>query len=251
MEFEADEAWHESLEYHRVTLTLMPKRGPKRTILDGVSGEARAGRVAALMGPSGSGKTSLIHAVAGSLRSSTPCTLTGKVLVGGAPRGARRRLSVVGQDDALYPLFSVRETLVLAARLTRHGEDARAIADAALRRLGLAAVADADVGWAGDPQNRGVSGGERRRVSIGAELVASRGGILYDRRRQFFFSALAREVVRARTCLGTAGSSTSPRRRSTRPPRWSWPRSSATSRATRAARCSRACTSRARRSAPA
>ena len=34
-----------------LTLTLTPKRGPKRTILDGVSGEARAGRVAALLCP--------------------------------------------------------------------------------------------------------------------------------------------------------------------------------------------------------
>ena len=79
----ADADGSEDIEYKRITLTLAPRRGPRRAILDGVSGTALAGRMTALMGPSGSGKTSLINAVAGSLRrSSVPCELSGVVLVG-------------------------------------------------------------------------------------------------------------------------------------------------------------------------
>ena len=95
----------ESLEYRDITLTLTPRVGPWRVLLDRVSGRAEAGRTTALMGPSGSGKTSLIHALAGSLRSQMPARLTGSVLVNGVDRPAR--VSVVGQHDALYPLFTV------------------------------------------------------------------------------------------------------------------------------------------------
>ncbi|EGB02785.1 hypothetical protein AURANDRAFT_34889, partial [Aureococcus anophagefferens] len=167
-----------SLEYERITFVLRPRRGPRRVILDAVSGRAAAAQTTALMGPSGSGKTTLIHALAGTLRSRVPAELSGAVRVDGEPAGARRRCAVVGQEDALYPLFTVRETLTLCAALTRRGEDPDRVAEATLRRLGLAKVAGTRVGDPSEPLLRGVSGGERRRLSIGCELIASRGGVV-------------------------------------------------------------------------
>ncbi|KAH8055420.1 ATPase [Aureococcus anophagefferens] len=167
-----------SLEYERITFVLRPRRGPRRVILDAVSGRAAAAQTTALMGPSGSGKTTLIHALAGTLRSRVPAELSGAVRVDGEPAGARRRCAVVGQEDALFPLFTVRETLTLCAALTRRGEDPDRVAEATLRRLGLAKVAETRVGDPSEPLLRGVSGGERRRLSIGCELIASRGGVV-------------------------------------------------------------------------
>ncbi|KAH8073136.1 ATPase [Aureococcus anophagefferens] len=80
-------------------------------------------------------------------------------------------------EDALYPLFTVRETLTLCAALAR-GRDPDRVAEATLRRLGLAKVAGTRVGDPSEPLLRGVSGGERRRLSIGCELIASRGGVV-------------------------------------------------------------------------
>ncbi|KAH8069071.1 ATPase [Aureococcus anophagefferens] len=139
-----------SLEYERITFVLRPRRGPRRVILDAVSGRAAAAQTTALMGPSGSGKTTLIHALAGTLRSRVPAELSGAVRVDGEPAGARRRCAVVGQEDALFPLFTVQETLTLCAALTRQRED-RTVAEATLRRLGLAKVAETRVG---DPRSR-------------------------------------------------------------------------------------------------
>ena len=163
-----------SLEYERITFVLRPRRGPRRVILDAVSGRAAAAETTALMGPSGSGKTSLIHALAGTLRSRVPAELSGAVRVDGEPAGARRRCAVVGQEDALFPLFTVRETLTLCAALTRRGEDPDRVAEATLRRLGLAKAAGTRVGDPSEPLLRGVSGGERRRLSIGCVGSRSR-----------------------------------------------------------------------------
>ncbi|KAL6897782.1 hypothetical protein ACP4OV_006741 [Aristida adscensionis] len=141
----------------------------KTPLLDGVSGEARVGEVLAVMGASGSGKTTLVDALAGRI---APGSLRGRVALNGEPlEGRRRRRAAVSahvaQDDALHTALTVRETLRFAAelRLPRAlpPERRRARVDALVDQLGLARAADAVVG--------SVSGGERRRVSIGAGIV--------------------------------------------------------------------------------
>lgn len=83
------------------------------------------------------------------------------------------------QDDALFPNLTVRETLLFAARVRLPGAVGRGARDAlargVLQHLGLAKAADTLVGG---PLQRGVSGGERKRVSIGAwrSEVANVGG---------------------------------------------------------------------------
>ena len=75
------------------------------------------------------------------------------------------------QDDALFALSTVRETLLFAARLRlpkTTGDEALAErVDAVIRELGLVKVRDTVVG---SDKIRGVSGGERKRVNIGIEL---------------------------------------------------------------------------------
>jgi len=85
----------------------------------------------------------------------------------------------VAQDDVLLPSLTVREAVHFSAALRLPpGTTARAVdsaVDSVLRALDLEKVAARRVGGANSA--RGVSGGERRRVSIAQELVVTRGGL--------------------------------------------------------------------------
>lgn len=155
---------------------------PKSTkkILDGVRGRAVPGQVFAVMGPSGSGKTSLLNSLAGR----TPILPRGASLLGEIGIGALGEalvpissldlpamIAYVEQDDALFALSTVRETLAMIARLRLpDASDRDSRVEWTLAQLGLTPVADTVVG-SDMPGQRGVSGGERKRVNIGCELL--------------------------------------------------------------------------------
>lgn len=143
-----------------------------KTLLNNISGEARDGQILAVLGASGSGKSTLIDALAnkiakGSLKGSV--TLNGEAL-------ESRLLKVISayvmQDDLLYPMLTVEETLMFAAefRLPRTLSKAKkkARVQQLIDRLGLRNAAKTVIG---DEGHRGVSGGERRRVSIGIDII--------------------------------------------------------------------------------
>ncbi|KAK3162398.1 hypothetical protein QOZ80_1BG0089080 [Eleusine coracana subsp. coracana] len=143
-----------------------------RALLDNVSGEAREGEILAVMGASGSGKSTLIDALANRISRGA---LKGGVTLNGEPLtdGVLKSISAyVMQDDLLFPMLTVSETLSFAAefRLPRALSAAkkRARVQALLDQLGLRAAAHTIIG---DEGHRGVSGGERRRVSIGTDII--------------------------------------------------------------------------------
>ena len=126
-----------------------------RQILRGVSGEAKPGRVLAIMGPSGSGKTTLLNALAGQVKASKGATLTGHLTIDGHHVGSAAaaegvRQAFVRQEDIFYTQMTVRETLMFAARLRLPAamdlEEKTARVDALLQRLGLVKVADTLIG---------------------------------------------------------------------------------------------------------
>ena len=195
------------LEFHNVTFTV---KG--RHILSGVSGRARAGRMLAIMGPSGSGKTSLLNALAGQVKSSgAGSSLTGTLLVDGRPVGGAAaadgvRQAYVRQEDVFYTQMTVRETLLFAARLrlpsNMSAEAKEAEVDGLIRRLGLVNVADTIVG---DIKRRGISGGERKRLSIGCELLGSPNLLFLDEPTSGLDSFQALRVVDALKELAADG----------------------------------------------
>jgi ABC-type multidrug transport system ATPase subunit len=139
--------------------------------------------VTAVMGSSGSGKTTLLRVMAGWLTpSSGTVTLNGDTRL--SPKTLLRSvvsLGFVPRDDVLAPQLTVRESLYHAARMrtpkSRVQQRRSALVDAVLRRLDLESVADAPVGTA----TRSVlSSGQRRRVSIGLELVAECSVLVLD-----------------------------------------------------------------------
>ncbi|KAK9064643.1 hypothetical protein SSX86_016025 [Deinandra increscens subsp. villosa] len=150
-----------------------------RTLLNGVSGVVRPGEMLAMLGPSGSGKTTLLTALAGRL----PGKVLGSITYSGQPftSSMKRKTGFVAQDDVLYPHLTVIETLSYAALLrlpkTLTRDEKLQQAEIIVTELGLTSCRDSIIGG---PLIRGVSGGERKRVSIGQEMLVNPSLLLLD-----------------------------------------------------------------------
>lgn len=138
----------------------------KLTALNKVSLEAKHGKVTGLLGPNGAGKSTLIKVMATLLEPSE-----GKVKVDGVdvlahPAEARERIGLAGQFAAVDDFLTGRETLEMVARLYgMKRKEAKAKSAELLEKLDLTTAADR--------QTKTYSGGMRRRLDLGASLVAT------------------------------------------------------------------------------
>ncbi|KAL3636016.1 ABC transporter G member 7 [Castilleja foliolosa] len=153
-----------------------------RFLLKNVSGEAKPGRLLAIMGPSGSGKTTLLNVLAGQIGASPRLHLSGLLEVNGRPFANKPyKLAFVRQEDLFFSQLTVRETLSLAAELQLQDissvEERDEYVNNILLKLGLVSCADSRVG---DAKVRGISGGEKKRLSLACELIASPSVIFAD-----------------------------------------------------------------------
>lgn len=163
------------------------KKLPTKTILNPVNATFDAGVLNVIMGPSGSGKTSLLNAMALRLRNSmgTKYRPAGKLTFNGAvPSDSviRSVCSYVCQDDdALLPSLTVRETLRFAAGLRLPSfmskEEKNRRAEEVLLKMGLKDCADNLIGG---ELVKGISGGEKRRVSIAVQVLTDPRILLLD-----------------------------------------------------------------------
>ncbi|KAK9088854.1 hypothetical protein Scep_027936 [Stephania cephalantha] len=165
-----------------------------RNILENVSCEAKPGKITAIAGPSGAGKTTLLEILAGMIPPSKVC---GQVHVNSLPMDAKhfRKISgYVTQDDVLFPLLTVEETLMYSARLRLCGGRNAAVVRVKLllKELGLDHIRSLRIGG---EFTRGISGGEKRRVSIGVDLVHDPPILLIDEPTSGLDSASALHVL--------------------------------------------------------
>lgn len=145
-----------------------------KVILDNVSGYAAPAQVLALMGPSGSGKTSLLNTLSG--RSTYQ---SGNLSInGGDPINAvmlkrlMRNVGYVKQADIFFGHLTVRDQLTYTALLRSPGPHHDESVNRVLRLLRLEKVADSPINM--------LSGGERKRVNIGTELLTDPALLLLD-----------------------------------------------------------------------
>jgi ABC-type multidrug transport system ATPase subunit len=151
------------------------RKGGSRIILDGsIRGRAQPGRMLAILGPSGAGKSTVLHAIAGRIKHSSKLKLYGARYLNGQPLSADSMVptAFIEQDVAFFPHMTVRETLSFRVELklgSLVSKKARVgLVDELLEKVGLTQAADTIVG---DQKVRGISGGERKRLSIAVEMI--------------------------------------------------------------------------------
>ncbi|KAK3256822.1 hypothetical protein CYMTET_34063 [Cymbomonas tetramitiformis] len=163
-----------NLQWSNLVYTIEdPQKKTSRCILDNVSGEVYPKQLLALMGPSGSGKTSLLNSLAGRVPQTKNAVLTGTHLVNGNSGVNMSKVSAyVLQDDALFALSTVFETLMFTAQLRLPGDlSVKAKEERVMEVITELNLIEATHTSIGNDRVRGVSGGERKRVSIGTELL--------------------------------------------------------------------------------
>jgi len=146
--------------------------GGKR-VLQGVTGEFKAGRMCAVMGPSGAGKTTFMNTLCGK---ATYGKMTGSIRVNGVETDISSFKSVTGfvpQDDIVHQDLTVREQIEFSAKLRNSvgtsQEMLQHITDDVLNVMQVDHIQNSIVG---SVEERGISGGQRKRVNIGLELAA-------------------------------------------------------------------------------
>ena len=170
----------------------------KVTALAGLELTAPPGQVLAILGPNGAGKTTFVRTVATLVRpTSGELRVRGLDVVADAG-SVRREIGLAGQFAAVEPTMTGRENLEMTARLFGHGRSAaRRAASAVIGQLSLEQVADRRSGT--------YSGGQRRRLDLGASLVGGPRLLLLDEPTTGLDPAGRREVWDAVRGLAAAG----------------------------------------------
>eukprot|EP01088_Endostelium_zonatum_P020354 TRINITY_DN7464_c0_g1_i1.p1 TRINITY_DN7464_c0_g1~~TRINITY_DN7464_c0_g1_i1.p1 ORF type:complete len:840 (+),score=188.85 TRINITY_DN7464_c0_g1_i1:69-2588(+) len=179
---------------------------PRKQILKGISGTFRKGRLIAIMGPSGAGKTTLLSVIANRIKNGKGGQqLSGEIFINGVNKsrldhldGYKESVAFVMQDDVMLGNLNARELLRFSAMLRLdkripHAEKYERV-EKLITKLALNKCATTRIGEAGVV--RGVSGGERKRVSIGMELITEPMMVLLDEPTSGLDSTMALSVVK-------------------------------------------------------
>lgn len=184
-------------------LNPMTKQVEEKRILSNVSGTAVPGELLVIMGPSGAGKSSLLDCLSGRNKA-----MEGDVTVNGQKwsDATKKVASYVMQDDLFYPTLTVQEHLEFQAKL-RMGNSctlhqARARVAQVLEQLGLMKCRDTMIGG---PALRGLSGGERKRLSFATEILTNPSILFVDEPTSGLDSFMAEAVTAQLQQLARAG----------------------------------------------
>lgn len=170
----------------------LTKRYGENAVLRDLSFTVRRGEVIVVLGPSGCGKSTLLRCI-----NALEPIQGGEILLGGevidrSPAGLpalRRRIGMVFQSYELFPHMTVMENILLAPCkvLGTKKEDAKAEAEALLRRVGL---------WEKrDSYPRELSGGQKQRVAIVRALCMHPEVLLFDEVTAALDPEMVREVL--------------------------------------------------------
>lgn len=176
-------------------------------LLEGMSFTVFSGEVVALVGPSGAGKTTLLNAINGVAPADS-----GEVRLDGDDfhrllAADRSLVGIVPQDDLVHAELTVEESLAYSGRLrfgadVERGEVEREV-DRVLGELDISHIRRSRIG---DVLQRGISGGQRKRVNLGQELMSRSTRVLFlDEPTSGLDPRASQEIVRLTRQLADAG----------------------------------------------
>jgi len=180
-----------NLEFDGVFLSTKsknPETSPPKEILKGISGSFPPKTLTAVMGPSGSGKTSLLKVLTGRVGGSSNLDLNGVIqldhkIVDPTDIEVRREIAYVEQEVSIPSTCTPREAITFSARLRldKNLSDAaiKDVVNEILDNLGLQHCSDTLIGG-GLLMKGGLSGGEKKRVQCGVELVTNPEIVVLD-----------------------------------------------------------------------
>lgn len=169
------------------------KKLEEKKILQDVSGEAVPGELLVLMGPSGAGKSTLLDCISARNRE-----CMGSILVNGKKwsKAMARHSCYVMQDDLFYANLTVLEHLTFQAELrmgrvwTKDQREERVLS--IISELGLTKVTNTPIG---DTLVKGLSGGQRKRLSFATELLTNPSLLFVDEPTSGLDSFMAETVT--------------------------------------------------------
>ncbi|EDS38496.1 ATP-dependent permease PDR11 [Culex quinquefasciatus] len=163
------------LSFQQISYQVRGTNGKTKHLLQDISGSFRSGRLAGIMGPSGAGKSTLLNVLSGFKTSK----MGGKLLVNGQPikpQKYRREVTYTSQDVSMLENITVLESLDFATELKLPKEVSlmvkSKISNDIVKLLGLQKCAHNLVGT--------ISGGEKKRLSIGLELISNPKILFFD-----------------------------------------------------------------------
>ncbi|KAE8692936.1 ABC transporter G family member 23 [Hibiscus syriacus] len=176
---------------------LVRKRPKPVEVLKSVGFVARSSEIVGIVGPSGTGKSSLLRIISGRVndRDFDPCSISIDDHLMTSPAQLRKICGFVAQEDDLLPVLTVRETLTFSAKFRlkeMSSKEKEERVESLMQELGLLHVGDSFVG---DHEHRGISGGERKRVSIGVDMIHDPPILLLDEPTSGLDSSSALQVI--------------------------------------------------------
>ncbi|KAI3941031.1 hypothetical protein MKW92_020027 [Papaver armeniacum] len=174
----------------------MQKLKPKK-ILKSISFVARSSEILAVVGPSGAGKSTLLRIISGRIRKKDfdPRSFSLNDIPIGSITQLKKICGYVAQDDNLLPLLTVKETMMFSASFRLVGRSCKEKEERVenlMQELNLLHVQNSFVG---DEETRGISGGERKRVSIGIDVIHDPPILLLDEPTSGLDSRSAFQVI--------------------------------------------------------
>lgn len=150
------------------------------TVVSKVSGVIGRGTFTTILGPSGSGKTTFLNFLSNRLYYLKGLKYTGQVFINGRKRETLDYNSIAGyvmQEDVLLDNLKVRETLEFSASFKMTPEQVKLRVDEVIVQLSLKSCEHSNIGGF---MKKGISGGEKKRVSIGVELLTDPSILFLD-----------------------------------------------------------------------
>jgi sodium transport system ATP-binding protein len=141
--------------------------------IDGVSFEARDGRITGLLGPNGAGKSTTLRILYTVLRPDTGTAAVDGIDVIHDPLAARRAIGVLPHSAGIYPQLTARENIAYFGAL--HG-----LAAPALAKRVDELIAELDIDDCADRRAKGFSQGQRIKVALARALVHQPRNLLLD-----------------------------------------------------------------------